>query len=126
MLLEPTRIYVKPVLALLRAVPVKGMSHITGGGLIENTHRMFPEHLQAELQAHSWPRPALFDWLEAAGSIDPAEMARTFNCGIGFVLVGAPGDVDATLDLMRGAGEAAFVIGQVVARPAGAPGTVIV
>ena len=89
-LLEPTRIYVKPVLALLAECEVKGMAHITGGGLSENTHRMFPDTLAARIDAQSWPRPPIFDWLQREGNVATAEMYRVFNCGIGFVLVVAP------------------------------------
>jgi phosphoribosylformylglycinamidine cyclo-ligase len=124
-LLEPTRIYVRAVLALLREVPVRGMAHITGGGLLENTHRMFPEHLQAELHADSWTMPAVFEWLQSAGNVEMSEMHRTFNCGIGFVLVVAPGDVERALVHLRDGGEDAMVIGRVSARGEHASGTVI-
>ena len=90
-LLAPTRIYVKAVRALLEQVAVKGMAHITGGGITENTHRMFPDGLRARVNAASWSRPALFTWLARVGGIAEDEMLRTFNCGIGFVLVVAPG-----------------------------------
>ena len=123
-LLEPTRIYVRSVRKLLETIDVKGMAHITGGGLTENTHRMFPEQLQAELAAVSWRRPPLFDWLAAEGGIDEAEMLRTFNCGIGFVLVVAPDDVDAALASLGESGETATVIGRVAPRT-GTDGTVV-
>lgn len=125
-LLEPTRIYVKPVLSLLSKVSVRGMAHITGGGLLENTHRMFPAHLQAQLHQGSWTAPPIFEWLARAGAVAEAEMARTFNCGIGFVLVVADADVEQALTHLRAAGETATVIGKVVSRASGAPGTVIV
>ena len=117
-LLEPTRIYVKPVLALMKqlgANRVKGMAHITGGGLTENTHRMFPDGTVARIDGRSWQRPAVFQWLAAAGQLPEAEMQRTFNCGIGFVLVLAPADVDAALKALAAAGEQACVIGKVEA-----------
>ncbi len=125
-LLAPTRIYVKPVRALLEQVDVRGMAHITGGGLLENTHRMFPEGLQAVLDAGSWARPAVFNWLAAAGGIVDDEMHRTFNCGIGFVLVVAPEEAEAAVRMLNDAGESARVIGSVRVRAAGEPGTVIV
>ena len=125
-LLAPTRIYVKPVRALLETIGIKGMAHITGGGLTENTHRMFPEDLRAELDATAWPRPALFDWLATNGDIAEDEMRRTFNCGIGFVLVVAADAVDATLASLTAAGEQATVIGRVGARRTGGEGTIFV
>ncbi|MEP7084440.1 MAG: phosphoribosylformylglycinamidine cyclo-ligase, partial [Betaproteobacteria bacterium] len=86
-LLRPTRIYVKPVLALLRSVAVHAMAHITGGGLLENVHRMFAPNLVAAIDLACWPRPAIFSWLQHAGAVDEQEMLRTFNCGIGMVIV---------------------------------------
>jgi phosphoribosylformylglycinamidine cyclo-ligase len=124
-LLAPTRIYVKSVLALAAAIDVRGMAHITGGGLLENTHRMFPDHLQATLESGSWVIPPVFAWLEKAGSVQRSEMYRTFNCGIGFVLVVPQAAVSEALDLLTHAGESATVIGQVSARSPAAPGTVI-
>ncbi len=125
-LLAPTRIYVKPLLALMREVDVKGMAHITGGGLLENTHRMFPDHLAARLERASWPRPAIFDWLQQRGSVADAEMHRVFNCGIGMVVVVAAEDADRTLRLLAAAGESAYRIGTVVPRTTGAPPTAVV
>jgi phosphoribosylformylglycinamidine cyclo-ligase len=125
-LLEPTRIYAKPVLALMRSVDVKGMAHITGGGLVENTHRMFPDRLAARLERACWPRPPIFDWLQQAGNVADAEMHRVFNCGIGLIVVVAATDADRAAALLAGAGEAVFRIGTVVARAPGSPATVIV
>jgi len=125
-LLQPTRIYVKPVLSLLANVDVKGMAHITGGGLVENTHRMFPDSLAAHLDAASWPRPAIFDWLQRAGNLADAEMHRVFNCGIGMVVVVAAADAARTKALLAEAGETVYEIGAVVGRASGAPGTVVV
>jgi phosphoribosylformylglycinamidine cyclo-ligase len=124
-LLEPTRIYVKSVLSLLEHVAIKGMAHITGGGILENTHRMFPAHLKAHIRSGSWQVPALFHWLAQAGAIDWHEMYRTFNCGIGFVVVVGPLEADACLARLRATGERARVIGVVEARVAGEAGTVI-
>ena len=125
-LLEPTRIYVKPLLALLRSVDVKGMAHITGGGLIENTHRMFPEGVGARLDRARWPRPAIFDWLQRSGKVADGEMHRVFNCGIGMIVVVAPEDQKRACELLTAAGESVYPIGAVVAREPGAPATVIV
>jgi phosphoribosylformylglycinamidine cyclo-ligase len=122
-LLAPTRIYVKAVRAVLETIDVKGMAHITGGGLTENTHRMFPDDLQAVIDPSSWPRPALFDWLASAGGIVEDEMRRTFNCGIGFVLVVAEPDVEPAMQALARHGESPVRIGTVAPRPAGGPGT---
>jgi phosphoribosylformylglycinamidine cyclo-ligase len=125
-LLEPTRIYVKPVLEALAKVPVKGIAHITGGGLIENIPRVLPENVFARLEAIRWPCPAIFDWLKRRGNIKDAEMHRTFNCGIGMVLVVSADDVNATLDALAAGGAEAFHIGFIVPRQAGQPQTVVV
>ena len=92
-LMAPTRIYVKPLLAALQALPgaIKGMAHITGGGLTENVPRVLPESVMAVIEAKAWARPAVFQWLQQEGGVAEAEMHRTFNCGIGMVLVVAPG-----------------------------------
>jgi len=124
-LLEPTRIYVKPVLALLRDVDVKGMAHITGGGLVENTHRMFPDGLAARIERASWPRPPIFDWLQRAGQVTDAEMHRVFNCGIGMILVVAPADAQRAMAQLAAAGETVHRIGTVVPRATGMPATVV-
>jgi phosphoribosylformylglycinamidine cyclo-ligase len=124
-LLEPTRIYVKPVLALLADVEVRAMAHITGGGLSENTHRMFPEQLAARIDARSWPRPPVFDWLQRQGNVDAGEMYRVFNCGIGFVLVVAPEAAKTVIERLVTAGERAYAIGTVLPRAPGEPGTVV-
>ena len=112
-LLTPTRIYVKPLLALAQQVAVKGFAHITGGGLTDNIPRVIPDGLEVQLRRRSWARDPVFDWLAETGRIAPAEMYRTFNCGIGMVVVVAPGDVDSTLALLAKHGETASVIGQV-------------
>src|SRR5690349_18330974 len=93
-LLAPTRIYVKPLLALMNALPVKGMAHITGGGLVENVPRMLADGLQARLESGRWPRPAIFRHLQQAGRVDENEMHRVFNCGIGMVVAVAPADAE--------------------------------
>ena len=99
-LIEPTRIYVKPVLALLGKIAVKGIAHITGGGLTENIPRMLPANACARLEARRWPRPAVFDWLQRHGAIEEAEMQRTFNCGIGMTLVVPRGEAGAAMDAL--------------------------
>jgi phosphoribosylformylglycinamidine cyclo-ligase len=104
---------------------VKGMAHITGGGLVENTHRMFPAGLAARLDRRCWPRPPIFDWLQRSGNVADDEMHRVFNCGIGLVVVVAAADADRTRHLLQGEGETVYRIGQVEARAPGAPGTVV-
>ena len=115
-LLEPTRIYVKAMLDLMRRVPVKGMAHITGGGLTGNIPRMLPQDCGVALQRGSWPRPPLFDWLQQTGRIADAEMHRTFNCGIGLVAVVAQEHAPAALAALAAAGERAWQIGSVMPR----------
>jgi len=112
-LLAPTRIYVRPVRRVMETVDIKGMAHITGGGLTENTHRMFPNGLTAVIDPSSWPRPALFDWLAENGGIAEDEMRRTFNCGIGFVVVVAETDAERAMQLLVEAGETPYRIGLV-------------
>jgi len=119
-LLEPTRIYVKPMLAVIKAVSskdraIKALSHITGGGLSENLPRVLPGTVAAQVDLSSFAAPAVFGWLAEAGRLDDAEMLRTFNCGVGMVAVAAKGKADAVLSTLRDAGESAFVIGEIVA-----------
>ncbi|HXZ49760.1 MAG TPA: phosphoribosylformylglycinamidine cyclo-ligase [Usitatibacter sp.] len=125
-LLEPTRIYVKPVLAALERVPIKGLAHITGGGLTENVPRMLPQGACARLESARWPRPAIFDWLQRQGRIEETEMRRTFNCGIGMAAVVARGDVKAALETFAASGVEAFEIGSIVERAPGAPQALVV
>jgi phosphoribosylformylglycinamidine cyclo-ligase len=125
-LIEPTRIYVKPVLAVLEEVKVKGMAHITGGGLLENIPRVLPEKACANLDSQRWKAPKIFDWLQRHGRIQPDEMRRTFNCGIGMVLVVARGDVKATLDMLAGSAVEASEIGAIAEREANGPRVVVV
>jgi phosphoribosylaminoimidazole synthetase len=96
-LLTPTRIYVRDVLPLIRAGLLKGLAHITGGGLVENPPRMLPAHLAPQIDWTAWAQPAVFAWLAQAGQIAPEEMRRAFNCGIGLIAAAAPGDVSAIL-----------------------------
>ena len=116
-ILEPTKIYVKPVLAAINAdVKIKGIAHITGGGLSENIPRILPENVIAELQYKNWVRPKIFDWLQQNGNIADAEMARTFNCGIGLILVVAAEEVAKLTQILQDHGEKVFQIGEIKAR----------
>jgi len=112
-LLAPTQIYVKPLLKLIETVNVKAMAHITGGGLLENLPRVMPEKTQAQIDSQSWSRPAIFDWLQEKGNVEPNEMYRTFNCGIGMVLVISPDDVSDTLSILKEHQLAAMQIGKI-------------
>jgi phosphoribosylformylglycinamidine cyclo-ligase len=112
-LLEPTRIYAKDVLALLDAVPVKALGHITGGGLPGNVPRNLPEGTKAVLDARRWPRPAIFDLVQREGEVPWAEMFLTFNMGLGLVAVVAPSDVAAAQAALSARGLASFVVGGV-------------
>ena len=114
-LMEPTRIYVKPVLPIMKAGLVKGAAHITGGGLIENPPRCIAEGLKASFDWDAWPMPAVFQWLAETGGISDHEMRRTFNCGVGFILIVAPENVEPVLAALLNAGETAFVCGQLQA-----------
>jgi phosphoribosylformylglycinamidine cyclo-ligase len=125
-LLEPTRIYVKAVRALLAEHEVKAMAHITGGGLTENTHRMFPDGLAAKIDARSWPQQPIFEWLQRQGNVADEEMFRVFNCGIGLVLAVSAAAASSVIARLNELGESAHAIGTVVPRGAGAPGTVVV
>jgi len=112
-LMAPTRIYVKPLLALLDEVQVHGLAHITGGGLIDNIPRVIPDGLEVVLERRSWRRDPLFEWLQASGRIADAEMYRVFNCGIGMTVHVARGEAEHSLALLRGAGQPAEIIGEV-------------
>jgi len=112
-LLAPTRIYVKTVLALLQQVPVHGVAHITGGGLIENIPRVVPDGLEVLINRSSWTLPAVFDWLQRTGNIDDHELLRTFNCGIGMTLCVGPQHLDKALAALKSLGEAPLVIGEI-------------
>ena len=112
-LLTPTRIYVKPLLALFGAVPVKGLAHITGGGLADNIPRAIPEGLHAVLERAAWPRDPIFDWLQKTGRMADVELHRTFNCGIGMTLCVAPGDAVRALELLAAHGAPGVLIGEI-------------
>ena len=117
-LLQPTTIYVKPVLDLLARVNVKGMSHITGGGLLENIPRVLPETVTAEVNTGSWEMPPVFHWLRDTGGLDAVELYRTFNCGVGYVVIVAAADAQAALVDLNACGQTAWRLGQVRERSA--------
>jgi phosphoribosylformylglycinamidine cyclo-ligase len=125
-LLEPTRIYVKPVLLLLQGVDIKGMAHITGGGLLENVPRMLSEGLRAVLERRSWSMPPLFSWLQEQAGVADEEMQRVFNCGIGLTLVTAASDAERAIDTLRQSGETVWRIGSIEQRAPGQAQTLIV
>ena len=129
-LLAPTRIYVKSGLAALRldapaARPVKALAHITGGGFVENLPRVLPAGLAARIDAAAWPRPPVFAWLSRAGGVPPAEMMRTFNCGIGMAVVVAPDRRDEVTAALEAHGECVHVIGEIIARSDEMPAVVL-
>jgi phosphoribosylformylglycinamidine cyclo-ligase len=114
-LMEPTRIYVKPVLKLAAAVPVKGLAHITGGGLVGNVPRVLPKGTKAVIRKARWPRPEIFKWLQQAGNVAEDEMFRVFNCGIGMAIVLAADKAEAATALLQREGELAYEIGRIEA-----------
>jgi phosphoribosylformylglycinamidine cyclo-ligase len=122
--LEPTRIYVKPVLKLLQAVPVKGLAHITGGGLVGNVPRSLPAGTRAVIRKSAWPRPELFRWLQQAGGVAEAEMWRVYNCGIGMVAVVARDRAAEARSVLEREGERVYEIGA-IEKSAGEPDAVI-
>ena len=125
-LLEPTRIYVKPLLSLMKQLEVKGLAHITGGGLVDNVPRVLPDGVKAVLQRSRWPMPPVFQWLQREGNIADAEMHRVFNCGIGMVLVVAPEHAEQAMHSLAAAGETVYRIGAIAPRAEGEPQTVVV
>ena len=124
-LMEPTRLYVKNMLAALAAHPIKALAHITGGGLLENIPRVLPEGMAAHLKKGSWPRTELFAWLQATAGIDDIEMNRTFNNGIGMVVVIDAGNAAACAATLRDAGETVYEIGVIAPCGEGASVTVV-
>jgi phosphoribosylformylglycinamidine cyclo-ligase len=125
-LMEPTRIYVKPVLKLLESVPVKGLAHITGGGITGNVPRVLPPNLSARIRSNSWPRPEIFQWLQRVGNVAESEMHGVFNCGIGMVLVVDPADAKRAADHLRASGETVYEIGAIEKGPGGEADCVVV
>lgn len=124
--MAPTRIYVKPLLKLLQAMPVKGMAHITGGGLTENIPRVLPAGLTAEIKQGSWNMPPLFSWLQAQGNVTDNEMHRTFNCGIGMVVIVSAQNAEAAKSLLAAEGEQVWTIGHIRPQQAGEAATIVV
>jgi phosphoribosylformylglycinamidine cyclo-ligase len=114
-LLTPTRIYVKPILTVMKEISINGLAHITGGGITENIPRVLPENLDAEIDTASWQQGPVFDFLQEHGNIETAEMRRTFNCGVGMVVVVNAEDAVRTIDLLARNGETAWQIGRIVA-----------
>lgn len=112
-LLTPTRIYVKPLLALFKEVDVHALSHITGGGLTENIPRVLPENAKAIIDGTSWELPEIFQWLQEKGNVLPEEMVRTFNCGIGMIICVAAEDAEKALSVLKENGESPFVVGSI-------------
>ncbi len=125
-LMAPTRIYVKPLLALIAELPVKGIAHITGGGLAENLQRVLPEGVKAVIDSSCWPRPLLFQWLQREGQVAESEMQRVFNCGIGMAVVVAREHVESALRLLREAGEQAVEVGYIEDRKTAELQTIVV
>ena len=123
--MAPTQIYVKPILKLLNIVSVKGMAHITGGGLVENIPRVLPENLQAVLHRDAWQMPSLFQWLQEKGQVADLEMHRVFNCGIGLVVVVPSHAVSQAIEALKAEQLTAWQIGEVVERPVNAPQTIV-
>ena len=115
-IMAPTRIYVKPLLALMQNLTVKGMAHITGGGITENVPRVLPDDVVAEIDSASWKMPRLFRWLQEEGNVATQEMYRTFNCGIGMVVIVAANDAEKAIGLLEAAGESVMRIGAIRAR----------
>lgn len=118
-LMEPTRIYVKPVLELIKKSQVNALSHITGGGLLENIPRVLPQSAKAVIDINSWQMPEVFRWIQTLGNVDSREMYRTLNCGIGMVIVVPAGTADSALQILKDAGEAPFIVGEIAAASAG-------
>jgi phosphoribosylformylglycinamidine cyclo-ligase len=115
-IMAPTRIYVKPLLALMQTLTVKGMAHITGGGLTENVPRVLPGNVVADLDSQTWKTPKLFEWLREQGNVAAQEMFRTFNCGIGMVVIVSQSDADKAISQLTAAGETVWKIGHIRAR----------
>ncbi len=124
--MAPTQIYVKPLLKLISEINVKGMAHITGGGLVDNVPRVLPENTQAVLHRDSWQMPELFRWLQMKGGVADSEMVRVFNCGIGMVVIVATDQADTAIQSLKAEGLHAWTVGEVVERPASAPQTIVI
>ena len=114
-LLQPTHIYVRPVIELLKRVDVSALCHVTGGGIVENLPRVLPDNVQARISRASWTVPDIFKWLQDAGGIEQSEMDRTFNCGIGMILCVPPAQCDKAITLLQEAGETVHILGDIIA-----------
>ncbi len=125
-LMAPTRIYVKPLLALMEKMEVKGMAHITGGGLLENVPRVLRDNLTAELSRDAWTMPPLFTWLQQQGGVAESEMYRTFNCGIGMEVIVGADQADAAMAQLAAAGEQVCKLGHIRARQGDEPQTIVI
>jgi phosphoribosylformylglycinamidine cyclo-ligase len=125
-LFEPTRIYVKSILKLLESVQVKGLAHITGGGLTGNAPRILQDGLRAKIHLKSWPRPDVFRWLQQAGGVAEDEMHRVFNCGIGMIAVVDPKNAGAAMNVLSNHGETVYEIGAIEKGPSGEPDCAVV
>jgi len=119
LLMEPTRIYVKPLLEMMKTIPVHALAHITGGGITENLPRVLPPGTAARIDLNAWPRLPVFDWLQQQGRVEQSEMLKTFNCGIGMIVCVAAEDEAAALAHLQAAGEQAFSIGDIVSAGTG-------
>lgn len=124
-LLAPTKIYVKSTLAALKEGHIKAISHITGGGFVENIPRILPEGVSAHVDASRWTLPPVFDWLRKAGNLEPLEMAKTFNCGIGLVIIVSAAGAEETRKIFEQMGETVYSLGQVVKRSKNEPATIV-
>ncbi len=123
--MAPTRIYARSLQALIQSMRVKGMAHITGGGLTENIPRILPDHLTAVIDRSGWPLPPLFQWLQKEGQVEDAEMHRVFNCGIGMAVIVSQYDAGAAMQLLSAAGETVFHIGHIETREEGQAQTIV-
>ena len=124
--MAPTEIYVKPLLKLMSEIDIKGLAHITGGGIVDNVPRVLPENMQAVIQRDTWELPALFRWLQTQGSVADAEMVRVFNCGIGMVLIVAPELAATAIQSLATQGLTVWVAGAVRERPSGEAQTLVI
>ncbi|VVE78635.1 phosphoribosylformylglycinamidine cyclo-ligase [Pandoraea sputorum] len=124
-LMAPTRIYVKPLLALMETLTVKGMAHITGGGIVENIPRVLQDHLTADIKQDAWTLPPLFQWLQEHGKVADAEMHRVFNCGVGMAVIVSAADADAALKHLEASGETVYRLGTIRERKEGEAQTIV-
>lgn len=124
--MTPTKIYVKPVLELIKKVNIKGMAHITGGGLLENIPRVLPENVQAVVHRDAWQMPQLFQWLAKQGQVDAQEMYRVFNCGIGLIIVLPSHEVEIAQQFLKQHDIISYPLGEIVDRPHGAHQTIVI